>query len=207
MAYQDTSDTNALAQEHLNKAINFQQMDMAASAERELAEARRLDPTITSDQRYQSISARRTEELSQAEALKLPMRVTAILLLVDAGLHGVLWLLNLSTVAGRVDIEFLIWGLVHIGIDVFIAINLFRRKEAARRWTIWWAIVGAIGGGLTAIASAQVLSLIIQIAYSGALLLLVLGKPSKPRAALAIVVYVMGYLGGLCGVFALAAIR
>ena len=72
---------------------------------------------------------------------------------------------------------------------------------------MWWAVIGAIGGGLTAIVSAQVLSLIVQIAYSGALLLLVLGKPSARRVAFAIVVYVMGYLGGLCGVFALEAVR
>jgi hypothetical protein len=207
VAYQDASDIRALAQEHLNKAINFQQMGMAASAEHELAQARQLDPAIVSDVRYQSLGVQKAKERSRAEALKLPMRVAAILLLVDAGITALLWLLNLSHAAGRINVEYLIWGLAHVGINVFVAINLLKQKETAPRLTMWWAVLGLIAGGLVAIAWGQVLSLILQITYSGALLLLVMGKPSTRRVAFAVVVFVTGYLGGLCGVFARAVVR
>jgi hypothetical protein len=207
MAYQDVSDTRALAQEYLNKAINFQQMGMMASAERELAEARRLDPTIVSNSRYQSISAQRAEEQGRAEAMKLPMRVVAIMLLVDAIVYVLLWLLDLSSISSRSEFEFLVWGLVHIGVDVFIAVNLLRLKETATRWTLWWAVVGLIGGLLTSLAPLDMPSIVLQFAYSGALLLLIVGKPSKVRIAIAVVVYVLGYIGGLCGLFAWGVIQ
>ena len=201
MAYQDTPDVHTRAQEHLTKALNFQQMGMAASAEHELALARQLDPAIASDSRYQSLGLQRAEEQSRVETLKLPMRVAAILLLVDAGIHGLLWL------PGRLDSGFLFWGLFQIGIDVFIAISLLRQNETVSRWTAYWAVFGVLGGGLVAIASAQVLILILQVAFSSALLLLVLGKPSTRRVAFAVVVYMIGYLGSLCGLFAWAVVR
>ncbi len=199
MSYQSALDDRALAQEHLTKALNYQKMGMGASTERELAEALRLDPTLVSDARYQALNVRKADELGQAEARKLPMRVAAVLLLADAGVFVLLWLLNLA--AGSFT-EFMIWGLVHIGVDLFIAINLLRLKEVALGWTLWWAVLGAIVGVLEAIGTADMYSLVLQLAFSGSLLLLTLGRPSKLRVVIAALVFGVGYLGSVCGMFA-----
>lgn len=196
-----TIDAQTRAQEHLTKALNFQRMGMMTSAEHELTLAQQLYPAIVTDPHYQVFHAQITEQQTQAEAWKLPMRVGAGLLIADTLVIVLLWLINL---AGGNFGEFLLWGLVHIGVDIYLAVTLLQFKDTGRRATIWWAVLGLLLGALNAFASNSWLDLLIQVSFSGSLLILLLGKPSKIRAGLAVGIFALGYLGTFCSVFALS---
>jgi len=199
----DTLDAESRAREHLDKALNFQNMGMTASAENELNLARQFNPMIVSDPRYKSFFAKKIDEQSQAEAWKFPMRIGAGILIADVLMFILLWALTLAS--GTIG-EFVVWGLVHIGVDIYLAVNLIRLKDAARRSTTWWATIGLVIGALASIGAGSWLDLIMQLSFSGSLLILLLGKPSKIRAGLAVVIFVLGYIGSFCGSFALAFI-
>jgi hypothetical protein len=196
-------DTEARAREHLTKALNFQRMGMAASAEYELNQARQLDPAIVSDSLYQTFHTQVAEQQALAEGWKLPLRIGAGILIADALTTVILGLLNLA--GGH--FEFLIWALVRLGLDVYLIINLLRLKDTARRAALWWAGLGLVLGSLSALAAGSWVDLMMQISFSGALLLLLLGRPSKVRAGLAAGLFGLCYFGSLCGAFALSFIN
>jgi hypothetical protein len=188
-------------QDHLTKALNFQRMGMMASAQRELELARLADPSVVSDPRYQGFFAQQAQQNAENEAWKLPMRIAAGLLFADILVTVVLLLLNL--VAGSFG-EWAIWSVVHVGVDLYLAIVLLQLKDTARRITIWWAVIGLILGTLSALGASSWPDVIMQVCFSGSLLLLLAGKPSKVRAWLSVAVFVLGYLGTICGVFVFA---
>jgi hypothetical protein len=153
--------------------------------------------------RYRTFHAQAVEQQTQAEAWKLPMRVGAGLLLVDL---LVTVLVGLLTLAGGAD-GFLIWALVHAAVDAYLAVNLLRLRDTARRTTIWWAVLGLILGTFAAISSRSWLDLAMQVSFSGALLILLPGKPSNLRVILAVGLFVIGYLGSICGVFTVSFLK
>ncbi len=193
------SEAETAAQAHLTKALNFQQMGLTASAERELELARQADPAIVSDLRYRGFHTQKAEEKALVEGWKLPMRVGAGLLFTDLIVTGLLWLLNLGF--GELG-EWILWSLVQVGIDLYLAINLLRLKDTARRASIWWAVLILIFGTLGALEASSWADLIVELCLGGSLLLLFLGKPSKIRAGLAAATFVLGYLGTICAILA-----
>ncbi len=185
----NSPDTQSSAQEHLTKALNFQRMGMASSAEHELELARQMDPSIVADSRYQSFNVKLVEEKKQAEAWKLPMRVGAGILIGDVVLTAILLLLNFAIGNGS---RFLLSSFVHFLVDLYLIVNLLRLKDTARRTTIWWAALGLILGIYISLSSGSWLDMVMQVCFSGSLLLLLLGKPSSLRAGIALAVYVLG---------------
>ena len=191
--------TESTAQEHLEKALNFQRMGMMAAAEHELQLARQMDPAIVADPRYQSFSAHQVEQQTLATAWKLPMRVGAGILLVNLLMLAIFWLINFTA---KNYTSFLLWSVADMGVNLFLAINLIRLKEYARMATIWWAVIILIFGGIVAMFSLNWIDGISQTCLSASLLVLLVGKPSKVRTGLAIAIFALGYLGTICGFFA-----
>lgn len=194
-------DTESRAEEHLVKALNYQRMGMLPSAEYELNLARQLNPAIVADPRYQGFHAQEAAQQATVAAWRLPMRVGAGLLVADIVITILLWALNL---AGGSSGGFLIWGLVHVGVDLYLVINLLRLSDSARRVTIWWATLGLVVAALAAFSAGSWVDLVMQAGFSGSLLILLAGKPATWRVALAIVVFVLGYPGVFCGAVVLA---
>ncbi len=194
----DAFDMQARAREHLTKAQNFQNMGMAAAAENELNQARQLDPTIVADPGYQSLSTQKAAQSARTAAMKFPMWTAAGVLIVDAIVNLLLWLINLAS--GVTD-SLIFWMPVHIIVDIILAVGLFRLNETSKRTTVWWAVVGLVLGAITSFTSLSWLDLILQISYSGSLLLLLVGNASKIRAGLGIAVFSIGYLGTICLLF------
>jgi hypothetical protein len=153
------------AREHLEKALNFQRMGMMSSAEHELTLARQLDPSIAADPRFQAFNNQKTAQQSQAEALKFPVRVGAGILIADTVVSLLLILFNL--IGG--NLEVLIWGVIHVAVDIYLAVNLLRLNDWARRATIWWAILGLVIGTVASAASQSWPDVLTQIAFSGGL--------------------------------------
>lgn len=197
-------DTETRAEQHLQKALNFQQIGMAASAQHELALARQFNPAIITDPRYQSFAAQGKEQQAYTERWKLPLRVGAGLLVADALILVLLGVLDIAS--GSANATALRWQVVHVVVDVALAINLLRLKDAARRATIWWAVIGLLIGAFNVITTGNWIDLIVQVGFAGALLVLLLSKPSKARALLAIGIFSIVYLGTLCATLFLAAI-
>lgn len=188
------------AREHLEKALNFQRMGMMSAAEHEMNLARQLDPSIAADPRFQAFNEQKTAQQSQAEAMKLPMRVGAGMLIADILVTMAVTLITL--VSG--NLGFLAWGVIRVGINLYLAITLLQLKDTARRATIWWAILGLIIGTLSALAAYSWIDVGMQVSFSGALLILLPGKPSKARVVLAACLFILGYFGSFCGGFAFA---
>lgn len=189
-------DTDTQAREHLTKAIGFQRMGMLGSAEHESNQARQINPLIVAEPSYKSYIARITEEQSHTNAWRLPFRVGAFILLVDVLVSASLGLLTLTS--GSFDAD--TFGIVvHMGVDLYLSINLFRLKEGARRTTLWWAVVVLILGAVAAVPSRDWIDLVMTIFFSGSLVLLLVQRPSKVRSILAIALFVIGYLCTLCG--------
>jgi len=197
-------DTQARAEEHLVKAVNFQRMGLMDSAERELQLARNLNPFIVSDARYQAFNTQKTEQRAENDAWKIPMRVGAAIAALDALVFAVIWVLALSASTGsnsKDAVEFFVWGLFHFGVDIYLVIALLQLKEAARRVAIWWAVLCGIVGVMSLFLQSW-FDLAMQVSLCGTLLLLFLGKPSTARTILGAALFLIGYVGSFCGLFA-----
>lgn len=191
----------ARAEEHLVKAVNFQRMGLMDSAERELQLARQLNPVIVSDARYQAFNTQKTEQRAENDAWKIPMRVGAAIAALDALAFAVIWVLALSSPSTDSVGQLFIWGLFHFGVDIYLVIALLQLKETARRVAIWWAVVCGIVGVMSLFLQSW-FDLAMQVSLCGALLLLFLGKPSTARTILGAALFLVGYVGSFCGLFA-----
>jgi hypothetical protein len=200
----NTFDTETRAQEHVTKAQNFQRMGLAASAEHEMHLAWRFNPAVVADPRYQAWVSWQAEQRARADAWKLPLRVGACLLGADALVCVVLGWLNLAMGGPG---AFLISGFMHIAVDLYLVVNLLRLKDTARRGALWLAVIGPIYGAYSAVTTGAWPDLIVQVSLSVSVVVLLLGKPSKLRTILAVTVFIVGYLGILCGAFMLSAAK
>ena len=81
-------------------------------------------------------------------------------------------------------------------VDLFLAINLLRGKHWARTWMLIRLILGLLAWGVIDIIQADFGSLILQIGYCGALLLLITGTSTTKRMAGSIALYIVLYSTG-----------
>jgi hypothetical protein len=66
-------------------------------------------------------------------------------------------------------------------IDVILGVSILAGREAARRWTMYRAIFGAVIGTMMTFVLHDTATAIFQLLYAGALLLLLVGRPGRAR--------------------------
>jgi hypothetical protein len=198
---QPMTDSQSLAQSFIEKAETYKKLGLKAQVQDELEQARKIDPYITQEPKYRSLLEEKAPlESTDVQALKTPLRVGAGFLVANA-LLGILFLI-LIFISG--DLTGLGGGdIVAPLVNVVIAVNLWQLKEPWKRYTVWWAAIGLVLFGLGAIAGGDYFSLIIQAGFSGSLMLLLAGTPSKARTVAAVLVFLVLYLGPICILFSL----
>jgi hypothetical protein len=192
--------STSLALHYLEQAETYNKLGLKAQVLHELDRARGIDPYIAQEDRYKALV---NDAMSKPQAdpeLKVPLRIGAGMLFVNAIL-GALFLV-IFLVSGNTT------GLSandYIGpfVDVIIGVNLWLVKEQWKRYTVWWALIALVIFGGGALISGDYLGLIIQLGFSGALILLLAGKPSKVRTTVATLIFVVAYVGLICLIFAL----
>jgi len=176
-------------------------LGLRAQVQYELEQARRVDPYIVQGLRYKTLLEANATAAKKVEDLKMPLRVGAGMLFVNA-LLGAIFLIIILTSGGGENLGGS--DIVAPIVDIIIAVNLWQVKVNWQRYTVWWAAIGLILFGLGAVAQGDYYSLITQAAFSGSLILLLAGTPSKARTISAAAIFVVFYLGGICLLFALS---
>jgi len=182
----------AQALDHIQKAESYKKLGLNAQVQHELWEAQRLDPAVVRDARYQALLSGATADLEQVQLLRTPQRVGAIMLFVNTAI-GLLTLLLLlaANEAQSIDRSMVIAPIV----SLFIGVNLWRGKPKWQQYTVIWAIIGLVVGGISAAVDGSIVDLLMQLAFSGSLLLLLVGTASRGRMIASIVLYAVGYIG------------
>lgn len=186
------------AQAYLDKAETYKKLGLKAQVQYELEQAKRIDPYVTHEARYRTLFE---EDASQAlilQGLKTPMRIGSGMLIINAMLNVLFLILIFSSGdtsgIGGGDV-------ISPIVDIVIAVNLWQLKAPWKRYTVWWAVLGLILFGLGSIAAGDFFGLIIQFGFSGALILLLAGSPSRVRTISAVAVFLVLYLAMICLVF------
>jgi hypothetical protein len=193
----------AQAINHIQKAESYKKLGLNAQVQHELWEAQRLDPMVVGDPRYQALLSGAVAAVERVQSLRTPQRVGAIMLIVNTGI-GLLTLL-LVVVGGEtqsIDRGMLIGPIV----SLVIGINLWRARPKWQQYTVIWAILGLVVGGVSALLNGSVLDLLMQLAFSGSLLLLLVGTASRGRMIASVVLYALGYVGLFFVLVALAVL-
>ena len=195
--------TQAQAQSYLDKAETYKKLGLKAQVRYELEQAKRVDPYVAQEPRFRTLLEDNPQETKDIQALKVPLRIGTGMLIVSAILN-ILFLILIFASGGpsSVNAEDSMSPIA----DVIIAINLWQLREQWKRYTVWWAVIGLILFGLSALAMGDYFGLIIQIGFSGSLILLLAGTPSKARTATAVGVFLVFYLGVICLVFTLSVL-
>lgn len=193
--------TQAQAQSYLDKAATYRKLGLKAQVQHELEQARRVDPYIVQEVRYKTLFEDVTAEVKKGEALKTPLRIGASMLFVNAVIVAIFLTLILIS-GGGADLA----GGDFIApiVNLIIGINLWQGKQQWQKYTVWWAALGLVLFGGAALVAGDFLSLITQIAFSGSLIVLLAGTPTKVRTISAVAIYVVLYLGMICLLFALS---
>jgi hypothetical protein len=194
-------DTQAQARSYLDKAETYKKLGLKAQVQFELEQARRVDPYIVQDARYKSMLEENVAEAKKAEELKTPLRVGAGMLIVNAALSVIFLIIIISTGGGS-SLEAA--DIISPIVDVVIAVNLWQIKPQWQKYTVWWSVLGLVLFGGVALVSGDFFSLITQIGFSGSLILLLAGTPTKARTIAAVAVYLVLYLGMICLLFTLS---
>lgn len=192
--------TNAQSrvQAHLDKAENYKKMGLKAQVQHELEQAKRIDPYVVQEARYKSLLQEDDTEKKVLEGLKTPLRLGAGMLIINA-LLNTLFLILIFTSGDSSNIGG--GDIISPIVDIVIAVNLWQLKEPWKRYTVWWAALGLVIFGLGSIAIGDYFSLLTQVGFSGSLILLLAGSPSKVRTIAAVAVYLVMYLGMICLIF------
>jgi hypothetical protein len=196
-------DRKAQALGHLERAESYKKIGLNAQVQYEMSEAERLDPDIVHTPRYQKLQGGVTAETQQVQALRNPLRIGAVMLFVHTALSVFLLLLVLGA-GGAGDLE--AGNFVGPVVSAIIGVNLWRGKDQWQRYTVWWAVIGLVLFGGSALVEGDLVGLIAQLAFSGSLILLLAGTSSRGRMIASIVVYVVGYIGFVFGFLAVAFI-
>jgi hypothetical protein len=193
--------TQAQAQSYLDKAETYRKLGLKAQVQYELEQARKVDPYVVQEVRYKTLLEDVATELKKAEALKTPLRIGAGMLFVNA-LVGAIFLILILTSGGGADLA----GGDFIApiVNLIIGVNLWQIKKQWQKYTVWWAALGLVIFGGGALVTGDLFSLITQIGFSGSLILLLAGTPTKVRTISAVAVYLVLYLGMLCLLFGLS---
>jgi hypothetical protein len=193
--------STSLALHYLEQAETYRKLGLKAQTLHELERARGLDPYIAQEDRYKTLLNDAMSKPQADPALKVPLRIGAGMLFVNAVLNAIFLIILL--VSG--DPSELSGGdIVGPVVNLVIGINLWQVKEQWQRYTMWWAVLGLVIFGGGALVSGDYFTLIIQLGFSGSLILLLAGKPSKVRTTVATIVFAVAYLGLLCLAFALS---
>jgi hypothetical protein len=193
--------TQAQARSYLDKAETYTKLGLRAQVQYELEQARRVDPYIVQGLRYKTLLEANAAQAKKVDELKTPLRVGAGMLFVNALLGVIFLILILATGGG----ETLSSGdFVAPIVNIIIGVNLWQIKVNWRKYTVWWAAIGLILFGLSALGGGDYFSLITQAGFSGSLILLLAGTPSKARTIAATAVFLVFYLGAICLLFALS---
>jgi len=193
--------TQAQAQSYLDKAETYKKLGLKAQVRYELEQAKRVDPYVAQEPRFITLLEDKPQEAKDIQALKVPLRIGTGMLIVNAILN-ILFLILIFASGGpsNVNAEDIVSPIA----NVIIAVNLWQLKEQWKRYTVWWAVLGLVLFGLGALAMGDYFGLIIQLGFSGSLILLLAGTPSKARTATAVGVFLVFYLGVICLVFTLS---
>jgi hypothetical protein len=193
--------TQAQARSYLDKAETYTKLGLRAQVRYELEQARRIDPYIVEGIRYKTLLEANAVQTKKVEELKTPLRIGAGMLFVNA-LLGAIFLVIILASGGS---EGLAGGdLIAPIVNIIIGVNLWQVKVNWQKYTVWWAAIGLILFGLGAIVQRDYFSLMSQAAFSGSLILLLAGSPSKPRTIAAVAVFLVLYLGLICLLFVLS---
>lgn len=189
------------AQTHLEKAETYKKLGLDGQVRYELEKAKQLDPYIVQEPRYKTFLEESVSRAQATEVLKTPFRVGAGMLFINAAL-GALFLVLILVSGGGGDLAS--GDFIAPIINVIIGVNLWQIKLQWQKYTIWWAALGLIIFGGMALISGDYFSLLTQLGFSGALILLLAGTPSKVRTISAVAVFLVLYLGLICLLFTLS---
>ncbi len=193
--------SQAQAQSYLDKAEMYKKLGLKAQVQYELEQARRLDPYVAQESRYKAILEEVAIETKKVEALKTPLRIGAGMLFVNAVL-GVIFLILIFMSGSGTNLTS--GDFVAPIVNVIIGVNLWQTKENWQKYTVWWAAIGLLFFGGGALVSGDYFSVITQAGFSGSLILLLAGTPSKVRTIAATGMYLVLYLGMICLLFVLS---
>ena len=193
--------TQAQAQSFLDKATTYKKLGLKAQVQHELEQARRVDPYIVQEARYKTLLEDVAAEVKKEEALKTPLRVGAGMLFVNAVI-GVLFLILIFSSGGGTDVAG--GDLVAPIVNLIIGVNLWQVKPQWQKYTVWWAALGLVIFGGIALATGDFFTLITQLGFSGSLIALLAGTPTKARTIAAVAIYLVLYLGMICLLFTLS---
>lgn len=194
-------DTQAQAQSYLDKAETYKKLGLIAQVQFELEQARKVDPYITQEERYKTLLENVAVALKANEALKTPLRIGAGMLFVN-GLLGIINLILIFTSGNAGDLtrgEFI--GPI---VNIVIGVNLWQLKEGWQKYTVWWAVIGLVLFGAGALINGDIFGLIIQLGFSGSLILLLAGTPTKIRTIASVVIFSVLFLGSVCLILTLS---
>ena len=194
-------DTQAQAQSYLDKAETYKKLGLTAQVQYELEQARKVDPYITQEHRYKTLLEAVAAALKTTEALKTPLRIGAGMLFVN----GLLGIINLILIFMAGDAGNLTRG-EFLGpiVNIVIGANLWQLKVSWQKYTVWWAVIGLVLFGFGALINGDIFGLIIQLGFSGSLILLLAGTPTKARTIASVVIFSVLFLGSLCLIFTLS---
>lgn len=189
------------AQSHLEKAETYNKLGLDGQVLYELEQAKQLDPYILQEPRYKAFIEESAFKVQVTEALKTPFRIGAGMLFVNAVL-GVIFLILILTSGGGTDLAS--GDFIAPIVSLIIGVNLWQIKKQWQKYTVWWAALGLVLFGGGALISGDFFSLLTQIGFSGSLILLLAGTPSKVRTYTAVGVFLVMYLGLICLIFGLS---
>jgi len=189
------------AQLHLEKAETYKKLGLDGQVRYELEQAKQLDPYIVQEPRYKTFLEESASRAQATEALKIPFRIGAGMVFINAVLGALFLVLILISGGGG---ELASGDFIAPIINVIIGVNLWQIKLQWQKYTIWWAALGLIIFGGMALISGDYFSLLTQLGFSGALILLLAGTPSKVRTISAVAVFLILYLGLICLLFTLS---
>lgn len=191
------------AQSHLDKAETYKKLGLLNQVRYELEQAKQLDPYIVQESRYKRFIEETASSAQAIEALKLPFRVGAGMLFINAAL-GALFLALVLISGGFGDLAS--GDFIAPIVNLLIGVNLWQLKQQWQKYTIWWAALGLVLFGGMALVSGDYFGLLTQVGFSGALILLLAGTPSKARTIAAVAVFLVLYLGLICLLFTLSVL-
>jgi len=198
---ESSSISTSPAWHYLEQAETYKKLGLKAQVRHEMERARGIDPYIAQEDRYKALLDETTYQPQIDPGLKLPLRIGAGMLFVNAALSAFFLILILVTgdATGLAADDY-----IAPFVNVIIGVNLWLVKEQWKRYTVWWALIGLVIFGGGALVSRDYFSLITQLAFSGSLILLLAGKPSKVRTIVATSIFFVGYIGLLCLIVALS---
>src|SRR6185369_8881502 len=113
--------TQAQARSYLEKAETYTKLGLRAQVQYELEQARRVDPYIVEGLRYKTLLEANATAAKKVEDLKMPLRVGAGMLFVNA-LLGAIFLIIILTTGGGGNLGGS--DIVAPIVDIIIAVNL-----------------------------------------------------------------------------------